>query len=153
MKLPVKAIVAGDFILPPDCHLVSGIYWIKCPEWFSKKVTLHLPHAAIIESEKEASYFRFFAAKCSSGPPYEFKELVGGSFTPFSKSASIKLHQFSYFSVGGIARAISDWLWGIRQRYYSHVFYKLKQPHEWDMHFVVTKDDPAFQQVIAACVK
>ena len=148
VEIPVKAIVAGDFILPPDCHLVSGIYWINCPYRFDKKVTLHLSHAAIIESD-EASCFRFFAAKCSGGPPYQFKELAGGSFTPFSKSASIMLHQFSYFCVGGIVRAIGDWVWGIRQRYYSQVFYKLKQPHEWDVLLVVTKDDPAFQQVIA----
>ena len=144
MELPVKVIVAGDFILPPDCHLVSGIYWIKCPEWFGKEVTLHLPHAAIIESEKEASYFRFYAAKCSSGPPYQFKELRGGCFTPFSKSASIKLHQFSYFCLGTIV----DWLRGIRQQYYSQVFYKLNKPDtEWEMFFVLVKDEPAFQKV------
>ena len=35
-----------------------------------------------------------------------------------------------------------------KQRYYSHVFYKLKQPHEWDMHFVIMKEDPAFQKFI-----
>ena len=24
--LQVKALIAGDFIVPPDCHMISGIY-------------------------------------------------------------------------------------------------------------------------------
>ena len=139
-NLCVKPIVAGDFRLPPNCYLVSSIYYISCPERFSKKVALHLPHAAIIESEEEASHFRFYAAKCSSGPPYQFKELRGGSFTPFSESACIELNQFSYIVAGAKTPP--------KQRYFSQVFYKLKQPcSEWDMFFVIIKDDCAFQKV------
>ena len=139
VQLQVKAIVAGHFILPPDCHLVSSIYWINCPERFDKKVTLHLCHAAIIESDEEATYFRFYAAKCSSGSPYQFKELRDGHFIPFSEFASIALSQFSYFTVGNRRRP--------KQRYYSRVCYRLKQPREWDMFFLITKDDPAFGKV------
>ena len=135
----MKAIVAGDFILPPDSHLVSSIYHIICPERFNEKVTLHLRHAALIHSEEEASHFRFYAAKCTIGPPYQFKELKDGSFTPFSESASIKLQQFSFFCIGSRRRP--------NQRYFSQVVYKLEQCHEWDMFFVITKDDPSFQKV------
>ena len=71
--LHVKAIFGGDFILPPDCYLVSGIYQISISEQFKKNVTLHLPHAAIIKSEEEASYFRFYTADCSRGPLYQLK--------------------------------------------------------------------------------
>ena len=140
VELPVKAIVAGDFTLPPDCHLVSGIYKISCPQIFNEKVTLHLHHAALIHSEEEASHFRFYAAKCSIGPPYQFRELKDGTFTPFSESASIKLHQFSYFATGARRQR--------RLRYYSQVIYKPKQFHEWDMFFLIVKDDPAFIKVI-----
>ena len=139
-ELQIKSIVAGTFILSPDCHLVSSIYWISCPERFKEKVTLNIRHAAIIESQKEASYFRFYAAKCSSGPPYKFKELKNAVFMPFSESASIKLSQFSFVAAGSEKPP--------RQRYYSRVFYKLKRPYsEWDMFFVMTKEDPAFQKV------
>ena len=139
-ELQIKSIVAGNFILPPDCHLVSSIYWISCPERFKEKVTLNIRHAAIIESLEEASYFRFYAAKCSNGPPYEFKELKNAVFMPFSKSASIKLSQFSHFAVGSHKRP--------RQRYYSRVFYGLKLPYsEWDVFFVMIKEEPTFQKV------
>ena len=139
VEIPVKAIVAGDFILPPNCHLVCGIYQIICPERFNEKVTLHLHHAALIHSEEEASHFRFYAAKCSIGPPYQFRELKDGTFTSFSESASIKLHQFSYFTAGADKP--------VKQRYYSQVMYRWKQFHEWDMFFLIVKDDPAFQKV------
>ena len=146
VELQVQAVVAGDFKLPPECCLVSGIYWINCSERFEKEVTLHLPHAAIVKSVEEASRFRIYAAKCSSGAPYQFKELAGSSVTPFSKSASIKLHQFSYFCLG----AIYNLLWSPRQRYYSKVYYKQKQLHEWDIHVVVMKDEPSFRKVICS---
>ena len=135
----MKAIVAGDFILPPDSYLVSGIYQIICPQRFNEKVTLHLHHAAVIHSEEEASHFRFYAAKCSIGPPYQFRELKDGTFTPFSESASIKLHQFSYFAIGSRKRA--------RLQYFSQVVYKVKRLHEWDMLFVIVKNDYAFKKV------
>ena len=135
----MKAIVAGDFILPPNCHLVSGIYQIICPHRFNEKVTLHLLHAALIHSEEEASHFRFYAAKCSIGPPYQFRELKDGTFTPFSESASIKLQQFSYFAIGSRKRA--------QLQYFSQVIYKVKRLHEWDMLFVIVKNDHAFKKV------
>ena len=142
VKLQVKAVIAGNFILPPGCLLVSSIYWINCPERFDKKVTLHLPHAAVIESEEEASFYRFYAAKCFSGPPYVFRELKNGSFAPYKKSASIALSQFSHIAMGTSELPSSP-----IQRYYSKVFYKIIQPHEWDMFFIVMKDVPAFRKV------
>ena len=132
----MKAIVAGHFVPLPNCYIMSGIYQIICPRRFNKKVALRLRHSGIIESEEETSDFRFYAAKCSIDSPYQFKELKNGSFTPFSE---YELSQFSHFAVGASRHP--------KQRYYSHVFYKLKQPYEWDMHFVIMKDDPAFQKV------
>ena len=136
-----KAIVAGDFKMPSDCYLVSGIYQIICPEMFSKKVTLHLSHAAFIDSEEEASHFRFYAARCSTGPPYEFKELKGGSFTAFNQHASIKVCQFSYYSVGKKGKVP-------KQNYFSCLFYQLITPViEWNVYFVVVKNDRIFTNV------
>ena len=138
--LQVKAILAGCFIVPPDCHMISGIYWICCPEQFQKRVTVHLSHAAVIESEVEALHFRFYAAKCSRGPPHEFKQLEGGSFAAFTTSASIQLKQFSFFGLGAIRAS--------KQQYCYQVFYKSEQPNiEWEMFFVIIKDDPVFQKV------
>ena len=139
VQILVKAIVAGDFILPHDCHLVSSIYQLICPEKFNEKVTLHLRHAAIIESEEEASHFRFYAAKCLGDPPYQFNELKNGSFTPFSETATIKLRQFSYIVPGSHRHA--------NQEYFSQIFYKRNRLYDWDMSFVIVKNDRAFKKV------
>ena len=146
-NLEVKAIIGGDFTVPCDCHMISGIYWIYCPMEFNNRVKLHLSHAAIIQSEEEVSHFKFHAAKCSSGPPYLFKELEGGSFVPSSRSANIQLKQFSFFGLGGRKPRI---------KCCYNVFYKLKQPDiEWHTIFVITKDDSTFKKVsslIISCV-
>ena len=141
-ELLVKAIIGGDFILPPDCYLVSGIYQISSSEQFKKNFTLHLPHAAIIKSEEEASYFRFYTADCSSGPPYEFKEMEGGYFRPHSNSATIDVHHFSCYTIGAIT---------IRpdQRYIFRLFYKSISDSikNWKMIFTITKDEKSFVEV------
>ena len=139
--LHVKAIIGGDFILPPDCYLVSGIYQISSSEQFKKNITLHLPHAAIIKSE-EASYFRFYTADCSRGPPYEFKEIEGGYFRPHSNSATIDVHHFSCYTIGATTICPD-------QRYLSHVFYKSisNSVKKWKMVFTVTKDVDIFVEV------
>ena len=138
----VKAIISGDFKVPPDCYLVSGIYQISSSEQFKKNITLHLPHAAIIKSEDEASYFRFYTADCSSGPPYEFKEMEGGYFRPHSNSATIDVHHFSCYTIG--ATTIRP-----NQRYISHLFYKSisDSVKKWKMIFTITKDEKSFVEV------
>ena len=138
-ELHVKAIIAGDFVLPPDCYLVSGIYQISSSEQFKKNVTLHLPHAAIIKSEEEASHFKFYTADSSNGPPYEFREMEGGTFTPFSKSATIDVHHFCYYACGANI--------SVNQRFRYQVFYKSISFKEWDMVFTITKEEPSFIKV------
>ena len=141
-ELHVKAIIGGDFILPPDCYLVSGIYQIISFEQLKKNITLHLPHAAIIKSEEEASYFRFYTADCSSGPPYEFKEMEGGYFRPHSNSATIGVNHFGCFATGKIKHPM--------QRYLSQVLYKpvSNSAVVWNVVFAITKDDPTFVKVV-----
>ena len=134
-----KAIVGGDFKLPQDFYLVGGIYQISCKEQLTKNVTLHLPHAAIIQTEEEATHFRFYTAECSNDPPYELKKLEGGSFIPFSNSASIDLH---HFSCDMIAADIPP-----NQRYLSQVFYKSNSVKDWRMVFTITKDTHIFIEV------
>ena len=138
-ELHVKAIIGGDFILPPDCYLVSGIYQIRGSEQFEKNVTLHLPHAAIIKSEEEAYSFRFYTADCSSGPPYEFKEMEGGYFRPHSNSATIDVHHFCCITTG--SNECPD------QQYVSQVFYQPNSVQDWNMVLAVTKDEPIVANV------
>ena len=120
---------------------MSGIYQTSISEQFKKYITLHLPHAAIIKSE-EAFYFRFYTADCSRGPPYQFKEMEGGSFIPFHNSASIDVHHFSCFATGAIIPP--------NQQYLSQVLYKSLSNSApiWNMIFAITKNDPTFVKVI-----
>ena len=135
----VNAIIDGNFKLPFDCYLVSSIYQITSSEQFNKKVTLHIHHAAVIESEEEALYFRFYSADSSSSTPYEFKEINGGTFKPFNNSSSIELQHFSYIAIGANK--------SVTQRFLSQMFYRSNSVKKWNMIFTITKDDPTFVQV------
>ena len=58
-KMYVRAVLTGDFKLPPGCHQVSGIYQIECSEKLDKDVTLKLGHYVVVDSQDEYADFSF----------------------------------------------------------------------------------------------
>ena len=93
-----------------DMHM---LYTITSSEQFKKRVTVHLPRAAVILSVEEASYFKFCSPDSSSGPPYEFEEMNGG-YLPCL--LPIDLQHFSCIVVGTSK--------GVNQLFLSRMFYK-----------------------------
>ena len=99
ISVVVRAIMAGQFLLPEDSQLVSAIYFISASEMFLKEVAVNIQHFAVIRSEQECSKFKFIIAKCSQKQlPYRFIEKEG-VFKPCNQYATIKLKQFSFLGV------------------------------------------------------
>ena len=96
IRLGVKAILSGNFLLPKDSFLISVIYWITSSEEFQKEVEVKIQHCAVIHSEEEFSKLKFIVGKCSQNPPYKFRILDGKFDTHF---ATIKLKKFSLVGV------------------------------------------------------
>ena len=140
VSLAVKAILNGEFDLPPDCQLMSAIYWIHASQLFDRDVILHLEHCGVIESEAECSKYQFVAGRCSQADlPYLLKIREGGVFTPHSCEASISVKQFSFYAVTGPDG---------RSSYCSQVFYQPFQgEYVWQVDFVVTKYIPILVKV------
>ena len=130
--LTVTPVTEGDFIFPPQCQLVSSIFHVSCSLVLQKRVSLYIDHAAIIESESECSNFKVIAAKCSEGPPYQFKVLQHGHFTQDSSYARIDVKQFSFF--GCIRRGHTR-----KVKYRAYVLYRQIQPSCWSMIFSLVK--------------
>ena len=76
-QLKIRYIFARAYPAPPT---LTEWYHVHS-EQFKKIVTLHLPRAAVIYTVEEASDLKFCSPDSSSGPPYEFEEMNGGSFT------------------------------------------------------------------------
>ena len=139
MTLCIQASLSGDYQLPDDGVLVSGVYWLSLHphvEGFDKKVTISLQHCA---SDDDSS-ISFVTAKCTQETlPCTFKPLPGGAFS--EKESSIQVSNFNAF-----AAILKDSPYG--KQYAFRVFYIRKQkPNEYEVHITVTEDLDLYQKV------
>ena len=146
VTLCIQASLSGDYQLPDDGVLVSGIYWLSLHphvERFDKKVTIDIEHCA---SNGDDLTLSFITAKCTQEVlPYTFKPLPGGVF---SKTKSIiQVNNFSCFAVViSTAQEICDYIFG--NHYAFIMFYIPKQLNEYDVHITVTKDLQLHRKVL-----
>ena len=144
VSLAIKAVMSGQFQLPDDTQLVSSIYWVSASQWFDKEVSVHIEHCAVINSEKEASNYKFIVGKSSQkNLPYTFK-VCDAVFSPQSRLGTIQVRQFSFMAIVNIFRG----LWG-KYRYMSYCFIKkaTSTPSCWECEFLVTQNLTACVQV------
>ena len=137
LTMTIQASLSGQYHLPDDTELVSGIYWIVCHRRLSWPVTLMLQHCANIEHPDQLSSLSFLTAKCNQKTlPYEFRPLPGGKFSTNSCYGYIELDHFSAFGIG--------WIWGKEKKkcYTAQVFYIPQTPTTctWLMHFTIFCD-------------
>ena len=142
VTLCIQASLSGDYQLPDDGVLVSGVYWLSLHppvERFSKKVSLSLQHCASVTDDSALS---FVTAKCTQKQlPYTFEALPGGIFS--LKSSAIQVSSFSSF---GILQRISDFIYG--KFYTLSVFYNHKRLNEYEVHITVTRYLKLIRKVI-----
>ena len=97
-KIDLYAIYCGPFQFPEDSSPVSAYYLISLSHDLLKQATLELQHCYIINNDDDASKLTFASATTSTGPPYHFKPVKGGSFLP-SGYALIHQKSFSFISI------------------------------------------------------
>ena len=132
VHLAVKAILSGQFKLPDDAFLVSDIFWVCASDKFFKAVSVHIQHCAIINSEEEASNYKFILGRCSQkSRPYTFS-VKEGVIAPHSQLATISVKQFSIFAV--IFRGRGN----PQLTYASHYYFRQVQPTRREFMFLVT---------------
>ena len=96
--LDIYAIYSGPFQFPQDSSPVSAYYLISLSHDLQKPAILALQHCYIINNDDDAAQLTFASATASTGPPYRFRPVDGGSFLP-GRYAMIHQMCFSYFSV------------------------------------------------------
>ena len=55
-RIHVKVSLSGQFQLPEDTELVSGIYWIATPHKFAKAVSIEIQHCSNTEHPSSLTY-------------------------------------------------------------------------------------------------
>ena len=147
VTLCIQASLSGDYQLPDDSVLVSGVYWLSLHphvERFDKKVTINLQHCA---SNDDNSILSFITAKCTQETlPYSFKPLPGGAFS--DNGSTIQVDNFSAFSVVKLMQEIINYIIYGTKIYAFRVFYIPKQqPNEYEAHITVTENLELCRQV------
>ena len=94
LTMRIQASLSGQFKLPDDMELVSGVYWISFPaKSLVQPVTLELQHCA---EQNEETYLTFVTSKCNREMlPYQFELLPRGVFTTTSDYGAVQLYHFS----------------------------------------------------------
>ena len=148
VTLCIQASLSGDYQLPDDGVLVSGVYWISLHppvKRFHKKVTLSLQHCA---SDDDPG-LSFITAKCTQQTlPYKFESLTGGSFSE-PGYGSIELVNFSGFGIRKIFRK----LFPQRPLNYAIRTYFVpdpdpEQPNKYEAHITVTQKKEIVMEVL-----
>ena len=137
VTLSIQASLSGDYQLPDDRVLVSGVYWLALqpPVKFAKKATVAIQHCASVKDDKSLPVFA--TAKCTQKQlPYKFKPLAGGLFRE-SEYASIEVSHFS-------ALGIFSWL---KSKYAICSYYTPKTSNIWDLHITITPKEDLLMEV------
>ena len=128
VTLCIQASLSGDYQLPDDGVLVSGVYWLSLHPHvgrFDKKVTISLQHCA---SDDDSS-ISFVTAKCTQETlPYTFKPLLPGGSFDVSREGTVLVDHFSAAAVSASSKS----------QYAVCSYYLPKQLHVTNIHITVT---------------
>ena len=135
-EVTVTIILDGQFGLPANSQLISGLFSITSTRMFHKDVAVDIQHSAVIGSRKEHAKFKFIIANESQSNishPYKFKEKEG-TFNPGSQYGTIMLKQLN--SVIGLTAPPTTALYCT-----SFLFYKpIPNTDDVEFHFVVIRN-------------
>ena len=135
----IRALLFGQFRLPPDCILASSVYQIKAPVDFDRPVTLEIQHCSSFNS---TAHLSFVVAHATSEPLYRFEKLEGGVFPSNTSYGSISLDHFCFIGIifRRLLRLRSPRIAPFLQ--YCAYLYRICQqnPVVWGLHFVITKN-------------
>ena len=147
----IQTSLSGQFKLPDDMELVSGVYWISFPsEVLKQPITLELQHCAYLE-QTEQTHLTFVTSKCNQKTlPYKFKPLHGGSFSSKSDYGIVQIKHFSGIAAASKVnqshskeqqRDTDDMSaeQSVPKKYLALTYYKQARSARttWEMHFTI----------------
>ena len=96
----ITALAGGEFEFPKGSELVSAVYAISISKPLLKPLTVNIQHCVALETSEQCNSLQFMKAPLNNGiPPYKFKDLPGGHFSPGNQYGSISCTEFSLFGL------------------------------------------------------
>ena len=98
--MAITALAGGEFEFPKGSELVSAVYAIFISKPLLKPLTVNIQHCVALETSGQCNSLHFMKAPLNNGiPPYQFKNLPGGHFSPGNQYGSISCTEFSLFGL------------------------------------------------------
>ena len=136
--IAIKASLSGQFQLPSRCDLVSAVYKIDANTDHLTPVTIDIQHCAF---PNDISSLSFASVETSKGSlPYEFELEKGGVFTAHSSYGSMYVEKLRMTLLLAVVRSASKLLRKRSLHYCVQLFYICKQPTDWRIHLVMSRD-------------
>ena len=152
IKMKIKASINGQFLLPDNLQLISGIYWVKFKRKFSKPITLSIQHCYNLRKSEQVSSLCFVTAKCNQEHlPYNFQKMSeNGTFSTESSYGTIELQHFSGVGIAlpkEEASARQNW----NNRYIAQAYYLVNNTkscaYQRDVHVPIIWDLELYRKV------
>lgn len=143
-QVHVKASLSGQFQVPENMELISGIYWIATSHNFTKPVTVEIQHC--LSGANHSSSLTYITANCAQEDlPYKFSALIGGEFAPSSQYGSISLTHFCGVGIAYRAPQYPSLIQRLFRRpqvsnvksYYARLYYSSSSILSWEIYFVI----------------
>ena len=98
--MAITALAGGEFEFPKGSELVSAVYVILISKPLLKPLTVNIQHCVALETPEQCNSLQFMKAPLNNGiPPYKFKDLPRGRFSPGNQYGSISCTEFSLFGI------------------------------------------------------
>ena len=152
--ITIKASSSGHFKLPRRHHLVSAVYEIDTNTDHTSPVTIEIQHCSPPDSVSSLSFASVMASKKKL--PFNFELQRGGVFSPHNSYGSISINQLCSISLLAVVRSASriPQFWYKQSLYYcAQLLYICKQPTDWTLHLVMSRDLEAERKVFSILVK
>ena len=152
ITMTIRASINGQFLLPSDLELVSGIYWVSFSKRFSKPVTLSVQHCCNLEDPDQVSSLCFVAAKCTQEElPYDFKKMSDKSaFSTESCYGSIELTHFSGVGIGQFTQKETSARKRWNNQYRAQAYFIADVKRSTLIHIPVFWDLEIYQKVVSS---
>ena len=151
LTMSIQASLSGQYQLPDNMELVSGIYWITSSQKISLKApaTLKLQHCACVKHPEQLTSLSFITARHGQNTlPYMFRKLPGGTFSNNYDLGSIELSHFCGLGVSKEKAKEEEEKKLIQKFCVVRIYYIPKTVNQWLTDFVVVWNLKLFLKVL-----
>ena len=140
INIKALAVGPGQYRLPVDCELISGIYSISSSCTLCEPAVVEIQHCAAANTFEQCSQLSFVVARPTGLQEvlHSFRVVDGGEFSPCGSYGCIRTNKFSWWST--VRTLLPGRTCSVQRIYSAALYYIHNGINSWKVHFVITWD-------------